>query len=58
MDVSDRSLLVRLTQETKLLSHFLWRKQFFAFAGFVSILYFGRRPAARQSWRGIERSVS
>ncbi len=58
MDVSDRSLLVRLTQETKIAFSFPLAKAIFAFAGFVSVLYLGRRPAARQSWRGIERCVS
>ena len=45
MDVSDRRLLVQLTQEAKIAPDFSFIRAIFAFAGFVSAL--APRPAAR-----------
>ena len=39
MDVSDRRLLVQLTQEAKIAPDFSFIRAIFAFAGFVSALY-------------------
>ena len=55
MDVSDRRLHVRLTQEAKIVTNFYSFRTIFVFAGFVSALEARRkngglfRPLARQN---------
>ena len=47
MDVSDRRLHVRLTQEAKIVTNFYSFSIIFAFAGFVSALERAQRRCAR-----------